>query len=95
MKQFDDLTFEEEEKQKEVIAKTIWENAFFSGISKLNKTQLIILINSLIEQLDFYVNLNGDWNVDERDFKDLAFDQKYLMIESVMPDFFKKEVDSG
>lgn len=91
MKNFNDLTFEEEEEQKEIIAKTIWGNAFLSGIQKLNKTQLIILINELSENLDFYVNINGDWEWDERDFKDKAFDQKCLMIECVKYDFFKKE----
>lgn len=90
MKDFSDLTFEEEEEQKKIIAKTIWDNPFFSGLRKLNKTQLIILINELIEELDFYATLNGDWEMDERDFKDKAFDEKCLMIECVRPDFFKK-----
>lgn len=90
MKKFD-LTFEEEEEQKEIIAKNLWGNVFFTGLQKLNKIQLMILINSLIEELDFHVNLNKDRNGDERDFKDKAWDQKCLMIESVMPNFFKRQ----
>lgn len=89
MKNFYNLTFREE--QKKIIAKTIWDNPFFSGLRELNKTQLIILINELTEKLDFYANLNCDWDWDERDFKDRAFDEKCLMIECVRPDFFKKE----
>ena len=90
MKKYEDLTCEEEEVQKKLIADTIWKNPFLSGIIELNKTQLCVLTNALIEELDFYVNLHGDWNVDERDFKDILFDQKCLMIETLDPDFFKE-----
>lgn len=90
MKKYEDLTFEEEEVQKKIIADILWKNPFLSGITELNKTQLCVLTDALIEKLDFYVNLNGDWNVDERDFKDILFDQKCLMIETLDPDFFKE-----
>lgn len=85
-KEFD---YEEYEKDKKKIAQTIWDNAFFFGLNKLTKKELILLVESMVEDLDFYVNLHEDWE-DERDFKDLFFDQKCLMIKCLDPDFFKR-----
>ena len=91
MKKYEEMTYEEQNAEKENIAKILWDSPFCSGVQKLNKMQLILLVMELVERLDFLINLNGDWNVDERDFKDTSFDQKCLMIESVDNDFFKEE----
>ena len=37
MKKFNDLTFEEKEKQKEIISKVIWDNPFFFRPSKIEQ----------------------------------------------------------
>lgn len=87
---FDKMTAEEIEMEKKEIAKIIDGNAFLSGLQKLNKTQLLILVNELTDRLDFEINLKGDYDFDERDFKDIAWDYKCLLIDILNPNFFKE-----
>lgn len=70
------------------IAKTIWDNPFLSGLHELNQAQLIIIIQALVEKLDYLENGKG---MDERDWKDIAFDKKCLIIETVDETFFKRK----
>lgn len=92
MTEFDKMTCEEIEKEKKVIAKIIDKNIFLSGLQKLTKIQLIILVNDLVERLDITINLNDDCDIDERDFKDMGWDYKCLLIETLYPNYFM-EVD--
>lgn len=82
--------YEEFVKENKAIANTIWDNAFLSGLNKLKKHQLMNCIQALVEHLDNKVNCS-DYELDERYFKDIAFDQKCLLIESLDPDFFSRE----
>lgn len=86
-----DMTVEEAQKEKKKIAQTIWDNMFCSGVNKLTKKQLILLVDALVERLDFHINLHEDWNCDERDFKDLFFDQKCIMIDCIDDKFFERD----
>lgn len=70
-------------------AKTIWDNAFFTGLSKLTRKQLYECIEVLVSKLD--ENQFCSDGVDERFWKDIAFDRKCLLIECLDEDFFKSE----
>ena len=74
MTKYDKMTYEEQEEEKKVIAKIIDNSPFLSGIQKLTKTQLVILVSELTDRLDAKINLDDDCNLDERDFKDIAWD---------------------
>ena len=87
MKNFYDLTFREEQEQKEFILKTLCQNPYISVIQKLNKTQLIILIHYLLDKL----YNSADLNLQKRTLGDVLIKLRHLMIESLDPDFFKKE----
>lgn len=93
MTKYEKMTYEEEEEEKKVIAKIIYNSPFLSGIQKLTKTQLVILVNELTERLDAKINLDDDFEMDERDFKDIAWDRKCLIIKTLNPDFFKEVED--
>ena len=82
---------EQEEKDKELIVRTLWKNPFLSGLGKLNKRQLIVLVECCAEKLDILENLGGDVNNDERDAKDLFWDQKCVLMECVDSNFFNKK----
>ena len=82
---------EQEEKDKEIIIKTLWNNPFLSGLEKLTKHQLIILVECCAEKLDLLENLGGYSSYDERDAKDFYWDQKCVLIESVDSEFFSRE----
>lgn len=86
-----DLTYEEVEAEKKKIAQIIWDSPFWNGVYRLNKTQLLLLVESMVERLDLFINLHGDWEEDERDMKDTVFDQKCVVIESCDPNFFKNK----
>ncbi len=92
MTKFDKMTYEEKEEEKKKIAKIVADSPFLSGVQKLNKTQLVILTYELVEKLDLKINLNNDWEIDERDFKDLAWDQKCIIVETLNPEFYEEEV---
>lgn len=80
------LNEEEREKFKKKIAKTIWDNPFFSGINKLKKEELKAIVESLINK--------WSWENDslhELDIKDLLFEEKCYLIESLDEEFFKNE----
>lgn len=85
MTKYDKMTYEEQEEEKKVIAKIIYNSPFLSGIQNLTKTQLVILVSELTERLDEKINCD----IDERDFKDIAWDKKCLIIETLNPNFFK------
>lgn len=89
MTKYDKMTYEEQEEEKKVITKIIDNSPFLSGIQKLTKTQLVILVRALTERLDEKIILNDDCKMDERDFKDIAWDEKCLIIETLNPNFFK------
>ena len=93
MTKYDKMTYEEQEEEKKVIAKIIDNSRFLSGIQKLTKTQLVILVSELTDRLDAKINLDDDCNLDERDFKDIAWDKKSLIIETLNPNFFKEVED--
>lgn len=93
MTKYDKMTYEEQEEEKKVIAKIIDNSPFLSGIQKLTKTQLVILVSELTDRLDAKINLDDDCNLDERDFKDIAWDKKSLIIETLNPNFFKEVED--
>lgn len=73
------------------LAKIIWENPFFSGLTKLKKADLIYIIENLLDALDFELNLEDPSIVDERKIKDIIWDQKCLLIESLDEKFFDRD----
>ena len=92
------ITFEElerlvqqEEENKKIIIRTLWDNPFLSGLEKLTKEQLLLLVACCAEKLDVLENLGGDVNNDERDAKDLSWDRKCVLIECVDSNFFNKK----
>ncbi len=89
MTKFDKMTFEEKEEEKKNIINILEDNPFLSGIQKLNKTQLLILIFNLVERLDEI--LNKDY-MEYRDFKDEVWDQECLIIETLNPDISKEDL---
>lgn len=93
MTKLDKMSYEEQEEEKKVIVKIIDKSPFLSGVQKLTKTQLVILIYELTERLDTLINLADDCEIDYRDFKDIAWDEKCLIIETLNPDFFKEVKD--
>lgn len=84
MKEFN---YEEELKRRKELAKTIWDNPFVCGLTKFNKSDLLILVDLLAERLSnsicaYYSKL---------DLKDSAFMYKCNIIETLQEDFFKSE----
>ena len=90
---FEDLEIlvQQEEENKKVIVKTLWDNPFLSGLEKLTKDQLLLLVACCAEELDELKNLGGYDCHDERDAKDLYWDQKCVLIECVDSEFFNKK----
>lgn len=76
------------------IAHIIWDNSFMSGLLKLNKWQFIDIINLLVLRLDEFINVLQysdeveDYPNDERDAKDISFDCKCILIETLDEKFF-------
>ena len=89
MTKFDKLSFEEIEQQKKIIAEKIYNSAFLSGFQKLTKIQLLILVNELVDRFDYLINIES-CSIDYRDFKDVSWDQKCLVVETLCPNFFDK-----
>lgn len=84
-----ELTYEEFVAEKKKIAQIIWDNPFYSGLVKLNKTQLIVLISALVDKLDEQL-IDGE---DCRCWKEIVFDNKCLMVEACEPNFFKENIE--
>ena len=83
--------------KRKKMAQIIWDNAFMSGLTKFNKNELLDIIQALVFKLDVYENIyrckeefeDLDVPEDYRDFKDLAFDYKCILIATLDEDFFK------
>lgn len=74
----------DEEKEKMKIAKKLFDTPFATtNLSFLKKSQLLILINSILTRLT-------DDNWVEDDIKTILYHQKYWLIEALAPDFFEK-----
>lgn len=82
---------EDELDRRKELAKIVDNNMFLSGISKFKKRDLLILISALIDRLDSILNLNGDDCIDERKFKDIFYDQKCIVIETLDENFFDRD----
>ena len=94
-KEFD---YEKLVSERKEVAKIINNDIFLAGLGKLNQEQLIDIIGLLVHNLDYYINVlhcndYADFDCDERDFKDIDYDCKCLIIELLYPNFFKdKEI---
>ena len=79
------------------IAQIIWDNSFMSGLEKINKSQLIGIVNLLVVELDYFKNILKyeesfeDFPFDDRKAKDISFDCKCLLIEALDPHFFEEK----
>lgn len=75
-----------EEKEKKEIANKIWDTPFASvNLQVLKKSQLVILIESILFRI-FYENPEYY----ELDIKDILFEEKCWLIETLDPDFFER-----
>ena len=80
-------TYEEYEETNRKLAQKIWNIPFASSnLYKLTKKELLILIDSIIEQVSWK---KEEWW--ELDIKDLMFERKCYLIECLDNDFFKRE----
>lgn len=76
-----------EEKEKKEIANKIWDTPFASrNLQVLKKSQLAILIDSILDRISYE---NPEW--DELDVKDILFEEKCWLIETLDPDFFERK----
>lgn len=76
-----------EEKEKKAIAKKIWDTPFASSnLQVLKKSELIILIESILNRIAWE---NIEWC--ELDIKDILFEEKCWLIECLDNNFFKRE----
>lgn len=76
-----------EEKEKKEIANKIWDTSFASrNLQVLKKSQLVILIDSILDRISYE---NPEW--DELDVKDILFEEKCWLIETLDPDFFERK----
>lgn len=72
------------------IAKKIWSIPFASrNLHKLKKSELLILVQAILNRID--------WEYEEQwtnlDIKDLLFEEKCWLIETLYPNFFKRKED--
>lgn len=83
------ITFEEKEKLKPEIIKKIDNNVFLTGLFKLTKKEMYVLIVEILFRIDFeYENF-------ERDFKDNVYDKKCWLIDTLDPEYFSKQKYKG
>lgn len=81
-----DVIIEEDEKRE--IAKKLWSTPFAAARLQLfKKSELLILVDEILDRIgrDY-----GLWP--EQDIKDLLFDKKWWLTETLDPDFFKKNI---
>lgn len=72
--------------ENQKIAKKIWDTPFASSnLQVLNKSQLLILIREILNRVGW--EYESIWH--ELDIKDLLFEEKCWLIETLDPDFFK------
>lgn len=81
-----DFNYDEYVERNKKCAQIVWDNAFFSGLWKLKKEDLINIISALVSKLNLTLEPDQDlfW-------KDVAFNEKCLIIEVLNKDFFKGE----
>ena len=80
-----DKYFERQLKYEKQLALKIWDTPFaVSCLKDFSKKELVTMLNSL---LDFY----SDEKLFECDAKDILFSQKCDLIESLDPEFFKRD----
>ena len=83
---FTELTYEETEVRKKELAQIIWNKPFHTGLMKFTKKDLLILINEITTRIGWE---NKNWN--ELDIKDVIFEEKCWLIETLDENFFKRE----
>lgn len=83
-KKWYELDFEDYEKAKPNIIKKLDKNIFLSGLVKLTKVEMYILIDLILDRIDFeYENF-------EEDIKDNLWDKKYWLIQTLDSGYFSK-----
>ena len=82
-----EIEFEENEKSKHLLAEKIWDIPFaVNNLNKLTKKELLVLIDCMLDRIA--CDYEDDWF--EMDWKDILFDQKCWLIESIESKFFSK-----
>ena len=82
-----EIEYEKEQQIKNKLAEKIWDNPFHSGLSKFTKKELLLLINEIENRIGWEYEEN--WH--ELDIKDLVFEEKCWLIETLNPNFFKEK----
>ena len=83
-----EIEFEENEKSKHLLAKKIWGIPLaVNNLNKLTKKELLNLIDSMLDRIA--CDYMHHWF--EMDWKDILFDQKCWLIESIDSEFFSKK----
>ena len=76
-----------EDKEKNAIAEKIWNTPFASSnLQVLKKSQLLILIREILNRIGW--EYESQWH--DLDIKDLLFEEKCWLIETLDPKFFEK-----
>lgn len=79
-----------EEKEKQEIAKKLWNTPFVStNLQLLKKSELLILVREILNRIGW--EYETQWH--ELDIKDILFEEKCWLIETLDPDFFKKDIN--
>lgn len=79
-----------EEKEKQEIAKKLWNTPFAStNLHLLKKSELLILVREILNRIGW--EYETQWR--ELDIKDILFEEKCWLIEMLDPDFFKKDIN--
>ncbi len=89
--------YEKSINKRKKMAQIIWNNVFMTGLTKFNKNELLDIIQALVLKLDVYENIyrckeeieDLYMPEDYRDFKDIAFDYKCILVETLDENFFK------
>lgn len=82
-----EIEYEKEQQKKRELAQKIWNNPFLSGLEKFTKKDLMLLIDSI--RLRIAWEYEDSWT--ELDIKDVFFESKCWLIETLDEEFFNKE----
>ena len=85
-----EIEYQKKQELKNKLAKKIWDNPFHSGLQKFTKKELLILIDEILDRKFYEDPDEYDW-----DIKDIIWDQKCWMIETLNPKFFDQNLNKG
>lgn len=75
---------------KKELAKKILNEGIDEIVFSLSPLDALDIIRGLAERLDLLINLDNNWNIDERDVFDYNESLNFIIAETVYPDILEK-----